>query len=85
MTKWNIRVQGYGTFQFDGTEAEAEAARLSKARWEGGASMKWRADLARESDQLRAEIADLFDMGKGAPLSLFRRLNKFAAKDVATP
>jgi hypothetical protein len=85
MTKWNIRVQGYGTFRFDGTEAEAEAARINKARWEGGSSMKWRADLARESDRLRAEIAALFDMGKGAPLSLLRRLKKSTAKDTPTP
>ncbi len=73
---WKIRVVGYGTFDFLGTEAEAEEMRRHKARWEGGVAVKWRADLSRESDRLQAEIADLWDAGKGAPTRL---VNKLAA------
>lgn len=41
--KWKIDVTGYGTFDFDGTEQEAEEMRRHKAEWEGGVGRKWRA------------------------------------------
>lgn len=72
-TNWKIRVAGYGTFDFHGTEAEAEEMRCHKARWEQGVAHKWRADLARQSDRLTAEIAALWDAGKGAPIKLMAR------------
>jgi len=72
-TVWKIRVAGYGTFEFTGTEEQAEQMRCHKARWEQGVAMKWRADLSRESDRLANEIAGLFDSGSGAPPELFRR------------
>jgi hypothetical protein len=73
MEKWKIRVNHYGTFDFDGTEEEAEATRINKARWEGGIGMKWRADLSTEVDRLAAEIAGLLDEGNGVPGELFSR------------
>ena len=77
--KWRIWVSGYGEFDFEGTEAEAEDMRAHKASWEGGQGRKWRADLSRESDRLTSEIVGLWDAGKGAPQSLMSRLRK--AKD----
>jgi hypothetical protein len=35
--KWIIYVPGYGSFDFEGTEAMAD-----KARWEQGIGRKWR-------------------------------------------
>lgn len=81
MTRWKIRVHGYGTFDFEGTEAEAEEMRKHKASWERGASMKWRANLAYESDKISAEIASLFDRGKGVPYRLFSKLKRAAATE----
>lgn len=78
---WKIRVAGYGTFEFTGTEQEAEEMRRQKASWEGGASMKWRSDLSRDSDKIAAEIADLFDNGKGIPYSFFSRRKKALARE----
>ena len=41
--KWIITVGGmYGSFEFIGTEAEAEAKRREKARWEGAVAVKRR-------------------------------------------
>lgn len=81
-SKWRIRVSGYGTFDFEGTEAEAEEMRVHKARWEQGTAIKWRADLSTEVDRLTAECARLWDAHKGAPSSLMTRLRK--AKEATT-
>lgn len=51
-TLWKIRVAGYGTFDFEGTEAEAEEMRIHKANWEQGPAIKWRTDLGNESPVL---------------------------------
>lgn len=72
-TVWKIRIAGYGTFEFTGTEAEAERRRRDKAVYEQGTGMMWRKDLLREGDRLGAEIAALFDSGKGAPGELIKR------------
>lgn len=72
-TKWKIRIAGYGTFDFEGTEPEAEETRRNKCVWEQGIGIKWRADLARESDRLTAEIATLWDAGKGVSPDLFNK------------
>jgi len=82
-TVWMIRIQGYGTFEFEGTEKEAEDMRAHKSRWEGGIGMKWRKDLLRESDRISSEIADLWDDGQGAPKKLFNRLRKARAAEAA--
>lgn len=37
---WAVYVGGYGAFLHEGTEAEAEAMRAHKARWEGGIGRK---------------------------------------------
>lgn len=69
---WMIRISGYGTFEFLGTEAEAEEMRVHKSRWEQGSGMKWRKDLTRESDRMAARIASFFDEGKGIPSGLLK-------------
>ena len=79
---WKIRVQGYGTFDFDGTEVEAEAMRQHKGRWEGGVAIMWRADLSTELDRLRAEQARPWDAGKGMPQKLAAKIR--AAKAART-
>lgn len=71
---WNIRIHGYGTFQFTGTEAEAEEMRLHKSRWEQAKAHKWRASLTTEADRLTAQIAKKLDAGGGVPLALVRKL-----------
>jgi len=40
--KWWIQVSGYGSFEFEGSESEAEEMRVHKARWEGGIARKWK-------------------------------------------
>jgi hypothetical protein len=72
-TVWMIRVAGYGTFEFTGTEAEAEATRGAKAQWEHGSGMKWRKDLLRESDRIGAQMAALFEQGEGVPMEMLRK------------
>jgi len=42
--KWKIRIVGYGVFDFEGTEAEAEEIRRDKSRYERGVGTKWVAD-----------------------------------------
>lgn len=42
MQKWEITVAGYGTFIFEGTEAEAEEMRRHKARHEAAVARKRR-------------------------------------------
>lgn len=38
---WRITVGGgYGSFEFEGTEEEAEEMRIHKARWEGAVARK---------------------------------------------
>jgi hypothetical protein len=71
--KWNIRIANYGTFEFEGTEEEAEAMRRHKSQWEQAIGWKWRADLSRESDRLMAEMADLADAGRGIPLDMLTK------------
>jgi hypothetical protein len=71
-TVWMIRVAGYGTFEFTGNESEAEATRAHKANWERGSGMMWRKDLARESDRIGKQIADLFGAGEGVPAKLLK-------------
>lgn len=72
-TVWMIRVAGYGTMEFTGTQAEAEEMRAHKANWERGSAMMWRKDLARESDRIGSEIAALFEQGKGVPSGMLKR------------
>lgn len=76
--KWLIRIAGYGTFEFEGTEQEAEDMRKNKAKWEGGRGLKWRIGEWRvESDIITACVADFFDAGFGAPGSLINLRRKF--------
>ena len=78
-TIWMIRISGYGTFEFEGTEQEAEARCVHKAQWEQGTGMKWRKDLSRESDRISSEIAGLWDKRKGVTKKLLHRLKKARA------
>lgn len=43
--KWWIYVHGYGAFEFEGSEVEAEEMRVHKARWERGIARKWQIAL----------------------------------------
>lgn len=63
--KWIITVgAGYGSFEFEGTEAEAEEMRRHKANWEGGPAVKRRATeppSVRELAILKADEEDFDD------------------------
>ena len=78
---WKIRVQGYGTFEFYGTEDEAEEARRNKSRWEGGIGIKWRSDLSRKSDKLTAQIAEKWDQRAGVSAKLIKARKKALAEE----
>lgn len=78
---WLIRVTGHGTFDFEGTEPEAEQARRAAAARHYTTALKWRADLSRESDRLTARIAAAFDAGDPvSPLILTARAKALAAE-----
>lgn len=64
---WKIRISGYGTFDFYGTEEEAEGMRINKAQWEGGNGMKWRSSLSTKEDIEKATRAAILDSGNGIP------------------
>lgn len=83
-TVWKIRIAGYGTFEFTGTETEANEMRGYKANREQGTGMMWRKDLLRESDRLGAEIAAIFDSRKGAPGELIKRWTAARRADKVT-
>ena len=78
MTKeqWRIRVSGYGTFDFHGTETEAEDMRRHKSRWERGVGHKWRVANQTEVDKLTAQICSIWDAGSGVPAKLMKALAK---------
>jgi hypothetical protein len=78
-----VRVAGYGTFECEGTESEAEAMRQHKSRWEGGAAMKWRKDGKNLSDRVAAEIAAIFDSGAGVSAALLKKWRKALAMEKA--
>lgn len=75
-TDWRIWVNGYGEFDFTGTEQEAEEMRAHKARWEGGIGKKWRADLRNESDRLTQKLVSIWETGEGAPVQLLKKIKK---------
>ena len=50
---WVIRVGGYGSFIFDGTEEEAEEMRCHKSNWEQAVARK---RLADECERLTGQI-----------------------------
>jgi hypothetical protein len=74
--KWKIRVHGYGTFDFEGTETEAEEMRAHKAQWERGTALKWRPTGGTELDRVTEEVVALLDSGKGIPASLWSKRAK---------
>lgn len=80
--EWKIRVSGYGTFEFTGTEEEAEKMRAHKANWERGSGMKWRVGIwEKPSDKIAAKIADMFDSGKGVSGELMDAMRKAKKKE----
>lgn len=82
---WLIRITGHGTFEFEGTPAEAEQARRAAETRHHTRAIKWRADLSRESDRLTAEIATAFDRGKPvSPLVFTARAKALTAEAQAT-
>jgi hypothetical protein len=82
--KWNIWVNGYGRFEFEGAEAQAEDRRIAKGQHEGGVSRKWRVNNQRESDKLTAQIVDFWESGQGVPQSLLARLRKAKETELET-
>lgn len=82
--KWNIWVNGYGQFEFEGTEAEAESRRIAKGQHEGGVSRKWRVNNQRESDKLTARIIALWENGEGVPQSLLGLLRTAKEAELET-
>jgi hypothetical protein len=81
---WMIRISGYGTFEFKGIEEEAEEMRAHKANWERGMGMKWRVGKwAKESDKIAAQIAEMFDAGKGASGKLMDAMPRAKRKESA--
>lgn len=80
---WKIFVAGYGTFDFEGTEAEAEAMRTHKVQWEHGAGWKWRASLERPSDALTARICAAWERREGVPRVWLRRRRSALQKEAS--
>lgn len=78
--QWKIRISGYGTFEFTGTEEKAEEMRIHKAQLEHGSGIKWRTNPITEIDHLTAEMAILWDEGKSIPWQLCRKLKKAQTK-----
>lgn len=73
--KWKIWIGGgYGLFDFEGTEAEAEKMRAHKAAWERARGMKYRVENQTDVDRITQEIVALWDDDKGVPQSLFTKL-----------
>lgn len=81
--KWNIWIKGYGSFNFEGTEIEAEEMRQHKSRWERGVGIKWRVENQRPSDKLIEQQVALWDDGKGVPQSLLAKIKKAKEKEAA--
>jgi hypothetical protein len=65
--KWLIRIAGYGTFDFEGTEEEAEEMRKHKANWEKGSGIKWRVTNPTLYDKLTELQAWYWDNEGGCP------------------
>lgn len=81
---WLIRVCGHGTTDFEGTAAEAEKARRAAQARHHAPALLWRADLARESDRLTAQIAAAFDRGDPVHPQLFTARAKALAAEAQT-
>jgi hypothetical protein len=78
---WVIWVRGYGRFDFDGSEAEAEEMRAHKAKWERAVAHKYRKSLRLESDRITSQIVDKFSNGEGVAASLFNKLKEAKEKE----
>ena len=59
--KWKIRITRYGTFDFTGSEDEAEEMRAYKCKSEQAVGIKWRADLSSPLDKKTAKQAARWD------------------------
>ncbi len=81
--KWKIRVSGYGTFDFEGTEEQAEEMRCHKANYERGTAIKWRETNQTPVDDIYCQMADLWDRGEGVPADMMDALR--AAKRPPQP
>lgn len=67
MEIWTIRISGYGTFEFEGTEQEAEEMRKNKAQWERGNGLKYRKCEQEIIDKLVELQCWFFDNEGGCP------------------
>ncbi len=71
--QWKIRVSGYGTFDFTGTEAEAEEMRRHKAQWEGGNGHKYRVENQTEADRLMQRMCEKWDTHNAVSPALMKK------------
>lgn len=82
MAKWRIFVGGYGAFDFEGTEKQAEEMRAHKARWERGVGLMYRVNRQTDYDWFTMKIVERFERGEGVPQAWFAARKK--AKDALT-
>ena len=81
ISKWKIRISRWGTFEFEGTESEAEIARINKAKWENSLSSKWRITNQRESDKIKAIMEESFEKNGSCSSELSRKLRNALKKE----
>lgn len=81
--KWRIYVSDYGSFEFEGTDEEADAMRKRKAAWEGGNSLAWRITDQRESDILISQVAERWENGEGVSDNLWNQIWKAQCEEEA--
>ncbi len=82
--KWKIRVSGYGTFDFVGTEAEAEDMRRNKAQYESGAGHKYRVENQTEADRIMQKMCRKWEAHEGVSPALMKKYRAALAK-ASTP
>lgn len=75
--EWRIRISGYGTFDFFGTEEQAEDRRKSKAKWEGAiSSAKWRKTPRTVSEKLVELREWFFENERGCPIWVITKIKQ---------
>lgn len=74
--KWRIRISGYGTYTFEGTETEAEVERKRKAAWEGGMSAKWPAHPETPVEKMQEVREWFFETQGSCPMWVVRKIGQ---------
>ena len=77
ISKWAIVIGGgYGRFEFEGTEDEAEIARANKSRYEGACGTKYRLTNQTVFDKLVELRCWFFEHSGGSPAWLNSQIKK---------